>query len=554
MIPYLKPRFFASPVFPILLFFLLAVTSMKDKSATYDEALLVASGAHLVRSWEVGLNAENPPLLKAWLALPTLFFKGKDVPLPPPSLQYSYRVGEMFKYGNRFFYAHDNPLLLLFCCRLMTLILACLLGLAVYRTANRLWNTHTAIALLWVYCLSPNILAHARLATLDVGCAFLFFLAVIANERLMREGYALSFLLSGGALGAALLGKFTGILLIPIMLIQAVAYLATGGRWRQWKRTALLFAGSVSLGLLILNLSYGFSGFGSSLTDYEFKSQLLQVLQKVPILGQLPLPAPGGYLRGFDIAAFWNRKELYNIFLGRLYQEGGWWWTYFIVVLGLKLPVPFILGMVISVIIWFRRPGKDLTRFLFFAIPPLLLFLNFSLVPHRQLGLRYLLPLWPFMILVLGLLVDGLWTRPVPVRWGAGVFLIWYAVSSLSVYPNYLTYFNLLAGGSRDGWKWLADSNHDWGQDLPALARWQKRHDYPPLHLIYYGTASPEAYGVRTVDWDAQPPPRYLAISTTSLYFCGNNPAVRAIIEGREPITRLGNTIHIYRIDPVIPP
>ncbi|MFH0844522.1 MAG: glycosyltransferase family 39 protein, partial [Pseudomonadota bacterium] len=463
-------------------------------------------------------------------------------------------VGEMFQYGNRFLYSRDNPLMLLFCCRLMTVLLACLLGFAVYRTAKILWDADTAVVLLWVYCLSPNILAHARLATLDVGCAFLFFLSVILNYRLIKKGTVLSVIFSGGALGAALLGKFTGILLIPVIFIQAVAYLAASGTWRQWKKTAIPLAGSVVLGIIILNLSYGFSGFGSSLTDLDLKSQLLQLLRKVPILGQLPLPVPGGYLQGFDIAAFWNRTELYNIFLGKFYPEGGWWWYYFPVVLGLKLPLPFILGMVLSFIIWFRNKGKDLARFLFFAIPPLVLFLNFSLVPHRQLGLRYLLPLWPFMILLLGFLVDGLRAEPLSVRLGVKTLFVWYVLTSFSVYPNYLTYFNMLAGGSKNGWKWLADSNHDWGQDLPALARWQKHHDNSPLYLLYYGTAPPEAYGVRVQAWDAQSPPQYLAISTTSTYFCGNNPVVRAIIKDREPIARPGNTIHIYRIDSIIPP
>ena len=46
---------------------------------------------------------------------------------------------------------------------------------------------------------------------------------------------------------------------------------------------------------------------------------------------------------------------------------------------------------------------------------------------------------------------------------------------SVTIRPNYLAYFNQLAGGPSQGYKHLADSSLDWGQDLPALKQWLDR-------------------------------------------------------------------------------
>ena len=69
------------------------------------------------------------------------------------------------------------------------------------------------------------------------------------------------------------------------------------------------------------------------------------------------------------------------------------------------------------------------------------------------------------------------------------------AVSFVLATPGYLSYFNVLGGGARNGWKHLLDSNLDWGQDLKRLAAWQRAHG-GGLSLAYFGSADPRAYGL----------------------------------------------------------
>lgn len=85
-------------------------------------------------------------------------------------------------------------------------------------------------------------------------------------------------------------------------------------------------------------------------------------------------------------------------------------------------------------------------------------------------------------------------------------------LETLAGYPDYLAFFNLPSGGSRGGLSLLGDSNLDWGQDLPALADWQRQHPEPTLYLSYSGTADPAAYGIRYINlpggYPYGPPPQ----------------------------------------------
>jgi tetratricopeptide (TPR) repeat protein len=150
----------------------------------------------------------------------------------------------------------------------------------------------------------------------------------------------------------------------------------------------------------------------------------------------------------------------------------------------------------------------------------LLVYTVFAIGSRVSLGHRHLLPIYPVLFIFAGRAV--IWLRsPRPLAgWAAlsaaGLFI----GASLSVWPDYLAYFNYAAGGPADGYKHLVDSSLDWGQDLPGLRRWLDRQmgaagkraaagSRPPVYLAYFGTGSPGFYGIRArtlmryPGWDA---------------------------------------------------
>src|SRR5690606_25879615 len=106
------------------------------------------------------------------------------------------------------------------------------------------------------------------------------------------------------------------------------------------------------------------------------------------------------------------------------------------------------------------------------------------------------LPAVPFLMVLGALAIPRLWVRPA-LRVALVVGLGLTALSMLIAHPDYLTYFNELAGGR--GYRYLGDSNLDWGQDLNELAAYAARYNAEtgqPLYFSYTGTVNREHYGL----------------------------------------------------------
>ena len=93
------------------------------------------------------------------------------------------------------------------------------------------------------------------------------------------------------------------------------------------------------------------------------------------------------------------------------------------------------------------------------------------------------------------------------------ILSLWYLASSALIHPHYLAYFNELIGGPKNGYKYLTDSNLDWGQDLPSLAKLigeiKNQDSSQEVYLSYFGTDNPSTYGIEATplpgfpDWSA---------------------------------------------------
>ncbi len=119
--------------------------------------------------------------------------------------------------------------------------------------------------------------------------------------------------------------------------------------------------------------------------------------------------------------------------------------------------------------------------------------------------------------------------------------------SGILAFPNFLSYFNPLMGGNRAADKWLADSNLDWGQDLPALARELRRLRISPVRVDYFGLARPEHWGIRGLDPKVVAPGWY-AISRSALCGLWKGGDPDAWLRRLEPVAIPGGSISIYQV------
>ena len=187
-----------------------------------------------------------------------------------------------------------------------------------------------------------------------------------------------------------------------------------------------------------------------------------------------------------------------------------------------------------------------------------------ALTTNLNLGLRHILPVYPFIFIGVGVVV-----AKVVARWRVAGFVaaellaLMLLIETLAAYPNFIPFFNVFAGGSRGGFELLGDSNLDWGQDLKELAQWQKQNPSRKLYLSYFGVADPEYYGVRATHlpggyiFASTPPqnpvagePAVIAVSATNLQGIYYDPASRATYQQmllHEPLAVLGGgSIYLY--------
>ena len=141
--------------------------------------------------------------------------------------------------------------------------------------------------------------------------------------------------------------------------------------------------------------------------------------------------------------------------------------------------------------------------------------------------------------------------------------LLWYPVASLSIWPDYLAYFNEFAGGADNGYRYLVDSNLDWRQDLKGLKRFMDSRGIDRIYLSYFGTDSPTRYGIQ-YDWLPSyelknPNPqttidlkrkRYLAISVTNLQGVYMEPnTMFRWLDRYTPVAKIGHSIFVYYLE-----
>ena len=241
----------------------------------------------------------------------------------------------------------------------------------------------------------------------------------------------------------------------------------------------------------------------------------------------------------------------YFYMLGKVSTEP--WWYFNLVGLVTKMPLPTII--LIGIATYMCVKERIMADHIVFLLVPAILIITVSFFDRANLGIRRILPAFPFLLLFSANVFAG---KAAKLKTVIVIALIaWAAAESALIYPFHLSYINSLAGGPERGPYIFEDSNIDWGQDLPSLARWQKSHSgATPLKLAYFGTASPQAYGVEALQMpeeditDPKTGSVYAISAHTLVYF-----RKLKILTGADcdwltkytPSDRAGYSIYIYR-------
>jgi hypothetical protein len=497
------------------------------RSATYDEPLHLVGGWSYWKLADYRLHPTNGALMQSWLTLP---YAVQNPTLPATDsadFRKATKLGE--DYGKRFlFQANDEPQRLLGLGRFMTALVGLFLAGLAWTCARWLFPLATGTLTAILVALCPNIIAHAGLATSDVGAAFGFLLAIFCWARLLERITPIRVFWSVFSWGILAGIKMSAVLILPIAVIAATPTVLGTRAWRfrigegaGWARTrsikvimlgvllALHLAGSA----LMVWSSYGFRY--SAFASYEpglddFTTSWPKVLERLGTSGRMIQMArdnhllPEAYLYGFAHTLKHSQKR--PAYLNGRYSATGWWY-YFPLVFLMKTPLP-TLGLFLLAGWWgLRRIASPAAvrqravreRMFRRAWPLVVLIAVYFLVAcssNLNIGYRHLLPILPPLFVLVG----GLELARPAVRVVAWLLVVWLAVENVATRPYYLSYFNQLAGGRENGYRRLSDSNIDWGQDLPSFAAWIRNlratGDVSPIYFTYFGVDDPKRFGI----------------------------------------------------------
>jgi hypothetical protein len=190
-------------------------------------------------------------------------------------------------------------------------------------------------------------------------------------------------------------------------------------------------------------------------------------------------------------------------------------------------------------------------------VPAALLIVG-SCFASLNLGLRYMLPVYPLLFVLAGVAASGVWRMRVG-RVAVVLLGVTVAAESLRAWPDYIAFFNTPSGGSRGGLHLMGDSNLDWGQDLPLVKEWQDRHPGEELFLSYFGMEDPAAWGIQyrnlpagfafadtMNEWPTGD--AWLMVSATNLQGIYLRQDLFRTFREMEPAEVLGGTIYVYRV------
>jgi 4-amino-4-deoxy-L-arabinose transferase-like glycosyltransferase len=523
----------------VALFFVQGISFIRANAPTYDEAMHLAAGYSYLATGDFRLDSEHPPFIKQLQALP--LFVGYELSFSSDTE--SWRERGDYLLGQEFLYRAKVPAdQLLGLSRLVNLFLGGLLIVLIGWWAYRLWGCGTALLAMTLGCLEPNLIAHSSLVTTDVGVTLFIFLSIYLLWEYMARSRWWLLAVTGLSVGLALASKFSALLVIPIigLIVVAIASLRGGERSvlplktdpnrppRKCLHAAMVLFVIFLVALLVIPTMYFFQGYEPWISG----------------------------LRRFRSLADAGRPAF---FLGEYSYQG--WWTYYIVAFLIKTPIGILL-LIAGSLIFYRR-GKPLEghQAIFLLLPVIVILLAMT-QSKVNIGLRHILPVYPFLIV----LAARLATVPFQHRWmrrvliGAPIVLT--AVSALRIAPHQLAYFNELVGGPEQGYRYLSDSNLDWGQDLKGVKAYMDKEKLPIIYLSYFGSAPPAYYGIRyqyvpgtwPLEWpppgDMVPPiaPRkILAVSVNNLQdvFTSYEPLFRWLW-ARQPVAKIGYSIFIY--------
>ena len=458
----------------LAIMFMLSIFSGIKDSGIVDEIAHIPSGYSYVKYGDFRLNPEHPPLAKALAGVPLLFLDINDI-----RTDESWEgIGQWEAGWNMLYENGNNPNQIFFWSRFSMIILMLILGVVLFFWAKEWFGRKIALLVLAMYCFYPDFIGHGHYVTTDVAASLGYVITIYSFDKFIKKQNLKYLLLASLFFAIAQLLKFSSFLLFGVLLFLII-YRAYQDKTEQtpylktfWKYFKFYFFISV-ISLLIVWAVY--IPFVHNMTP-ELERRVIDMnLTADPDMDTLRhffyflanndiTRGLGHYLLG--VALVFKRVVGGNatFIMGQLSDKSIPW--YFPVAWLIKTPLPVIVLFLWSLVnlIVFRPKSKTASFRNWLLLTPVVVYWAVTLKGSLNIGIRHLMPTVPFVLLFIGLqmhrYISGMKALTYQGVIIAGLILAM-AISTISYFPQYLSYFNILV--PRDArYKYMTDYSLDW--------------------------------------------------------------------------------------------
>ncbi len=498
------------------------------------------------------MSPANPPLLREWMALPWLFMKPKlDLE------KQSWKEADSVPFAKEFFYT-DNRVIankLLYASRSMIALLGALLGLVIFKWSRDLNGDTGGVISLFLFMFCPNFLAHASLATTDLGVTLFSVMSGYFLWKYLKKSKEKHLFFFALALALAFAAKYNALILGPIFLgiilfrkgphifFRALGLVVGVSFFVIW--ASYLFEVKPLLGGSVPRIGEKIGYVDAFIRGIPWGQETLRPwLHRAST--QWPIPF-ASYVLGLAGIIRSHRAPYLHFAFGEWTTQTQWYYYFFVFLV--KVTLGFLCLLLIRVA-FVRRKDSDTGTNLILLAPTALIFIS-TCFDSTAVGIRYLFIPLAFLYVWVGGLGRSVWRQTIG-KVSIIVFLIGHFLSAALSFPHGLSYFNALIGGSSQGYKYVRGSDVDWGQGLKMLKRYLDKNQINRIGLIYFGLASdPTFYGIQFDPISAEekktPEAKVYAISAFTLEYVDWSHKVR-------PTAVLGNCVYVFDFRQGVPP
>lgn len=503
-------------------------------SHTWDEPAHIAAGMQLLDRGQYDYELHHPPLAR--LATAT-----------GPYLAGSRSFGEqnMWQEGWRLLYDRGDYEQNLTLARLGILPFFVLLAGLTWYWTQWLWGLPTATLASFFLITQPTILAHAGLATTDLPMVALGMWSLLSFVLWLEKPSYLHSVILGISTGLAFMTKFSAIPFLAVCFLAVMLY-----RWLRdpgsWNPSRLVMSGGLLKILLSTAMLFisAWAVFGFAWSDYPQTKGPETAEAAYTVSLPMVLTATAG---GIKELMEHNSGGHYSYLLGEWQQHG--WWYFFPVAIMVKTTIPLLLCAAFGFVVAWKegRREKDWKA----ALPGImaLSILAFSIMVNINIGVRHILLTYPLLAIQASYGLHWLLyqtRRKLPGSITAAVLLLWQGTTTLTARPDYLPWFNALAGSQPE--HVLIDSDLDWGQDLKRLSSELRARGIEYCAIAYNGFARLDQHNLppNFALEAGKPVTGWVAISLLSREAEEGYHWIKNI----KPETRVGKSIYLYLVRP----